>query len=131
MGQTQSGISPNAVQAALGKTLEHLSTARLTDVEFLYTPAQIALTCWRMSDRTLVSTYLDSKYADPLAFGMERPRLEEILDEIETVIAGVPEMDMKKVKDVDRRLKGCTNPEKIPGTALCVLERLTRGCADD
>ena len=84
-----------------------------------------------MSDRTLVSTYLDGKYADPLAFGMERPRLEEILDEIESVIAGVPEMDMKKVKDVDRRLKGCTNPEKIPGTALCVFERFNKEGAND
>lgn len=44
----------------------------------------------------------------------------EILGEIEELIRGVgtDEVDLKKVKEVDKRLKGCTNPEKIPGTAL-------------
>ena len=55
-------------------------------------------------------------------YGVEKERLKEILSEVEGLIkvVGDGEVDLKKVKEVDKRLKGCTNPEKVPGTALYV-----------
>ena len=62
----------------------------------------------------------------PEAYGMERSLLEGILDEVQGEIDSVKDvegevgkgMDMAAIKGVDRRLRGCTNPEKTPGTAL-------------
>lgn len=39
----------------------------------------------------------------------------------ETIRAAQSDLNLKKVKEVDKRLKGCTNPEKVPGSALSVL----------
>jgi len=41
-----------------------------------------------------------------------------ILEEIGEMVKSVPEVDLKKVKGIDKRLRSCTNPEKVPGTAL-------------
>lgn len=74
-----------------------------------------------------MNTYLDWKYGDdePMEedngespFGSTKDRTLEIIREVAWVIKGVGEIDMKKVKEVDKRLKGCTNPEKVPGSAL-------------
>lgn len=58
---------------------------------------------------------------------MEQSRLVQILDEVKRQIesvevdeAGEVAVDVKGVRGVDKRLKGCTNPEKTPGTALYV-----------
>lgn len=97
-----------------------------------------------MADRKLVEGFLEERYAAHAAaiasksmngveesengtpvqgpaplYGMEKVRLLEILDQIEAIIRAVAvELDVKKVKEVDKRLRQCTNPEKIPGTAL-------------
>ena len=72
----------------------------------------------------LVDDFLARRYeSDPLIYGIEKAALVEILSEIENMIraVGQGEVDLKKVKEVDKRLKGCTNPEKTPGTALSVF----------
>lgn len=62
---------------------------------------------------------------------MPKDRLLDIVTEISEIIAGVMEVngdvgvDMKAVKDVDKRLKMCSNPEKIPGTALYVFFQIS------
>jgi len=114
-------VSIDRIQRVIPKALEHLQNSRLSDVEFLYTPSQIGLACFRPTDTSLVDDFLSWRYeTDPLIYGVEKDRLMEILGEIEELIRGVgtDEVDLKKVKEVDKRLKGCTNPEKIPGTAL-------------
>lgn len=131
-------------QRALPRALEWLSTSRLTDAEFVYSPAQIALACWRLADRELADAFLASKYAEyeasgeadgaedgegegegegegnrKIPFGIPRAQLLRISGEIEDMIrAGEAKHDLKKVKEVDKRLKSCANPEKVPGTAL-------------
>lgn len=154
-----------AYQSALMDALKALEKSRLTDAEFLYTPSQIGLACWRTASRSSVDSFLDWRYTPaqptkkksvgengskdaggngdaaedtkaakdedgegdaPIPYGMERSRLEGILDEIQSLIGAVPDekgdlmkaFDTAQVKRVDKRLKMCTNPEKTPGTAL-------------
>lgn len=130
-------MDSEAIQRALPVALETLSLSRLTDAEFIYTPAQIALACFRVSNRSLVDEFLDWRYdmfesnlppkpagedeesTPRLPYGMAKDRLVQILQDIEVMIKeGSRAVDVKKVKEVDKRLKLCTNPEKIPGTAL-------------
>ncbi|WWD19781.1 hypothetical protein CI109_104245 [Kwoniella shandongensis] len=139
------------IQKALPIALTHLSTSLLTDAEFIYTPSQISLACLRLANKSLVDTFLDERYTSlanssstrtstpslnddddddveklerSLPYGIEKSRLLEILEQIEQMIeSGGGELDLKKVKDVDKRLKQCTNPEKIPGTALYIKRK--------
>jgi len=91
-----------------------------------------------MSNDTFVRDYLDWRYASSsdtgeqngdtnvevdIPYGMKKERLLEILHDCRSVIevVGNGEVDLKKVKGVDKRLRGCLNPEKIPGTALYVV----------
>ena len=56
---------------------------------------------------------------EDVPYGMEKGVLLGILEDVESMInqesGGV---DLKKVKEVDKRLRTCSNPEKVPGTAL-------------
>lgn len=124
--QEQSNPPISQIQALLPSALLSLSRSSLTDLEFIYSPSQISLACWYTASASLISDFLEWRYSTlPEAYGMSRDRLVEILEEIKAVIlsvgvdeAGEPGVDLKRVKGVDRRLKGCTNPEKTPGTAL-------------
>jgi cyclin H len=74
----------------------------------------------------LVDAFLEWKYrsydGEGLLYGIEREDLVRIVEEVQDVIqSGKGEVDKVKVKEVDKKLKGCTNPEKVPGTALYVL----------
>jgi hypothetical protein len=87
-----------------------------------------------------VRSYIDWKYTsdngdEPMTeedggempFGSAKDRLMEIIKEVaDTIKSAEREMDIKKVKEVDKRLKGCTNPEKVPGSALLVDYTLTK-----
>lgn len=57
----------------------------------------------------------------------------DLLNEVQDMSSaiGTGEVDVKKVREVDKRLKGCTNPEKIPGTALYVSLRVPRSKANE
>jgi len=97
----------------------------LTDLEFTHSPSQIALACFRLSSPILIDAFLEWKYrsydGEGLLYGVERDELLEIIRDIEGVITGARgEVDKTKVKEIDKRLKGCSNPEKVPGTALYV-----------
>ena len=118
--QSQPDPPLDRIQSSLPLALDHLTTSHLTDAEFLFTPSQIALACWQLADGEIVSLYLKWKYGQEgeLQFGIARDALEEKLRSVAETISSGPEMDMKLVKSVDKRLKGCTNPEKVPGTAL-------------
>ncbi|WVF67261.1 hypothetical protein IAT40_002009 [Kwoniella sp. CBS 6097] len=64
-------------------------------------------------------------------YGMKKERLLEIVSDIEGMIKeGQVEIDVKKVKEVDKRLKQCSNPEKIPGTALYVKRKREKESAE-
>ncbi|WVQ74363.1 hypothetical protein IAR50_003963 [Cryptococcus sp. DSM 104548] len=123
------------IQKAIPKALLKLTESYSTDSEFIYTPSQIGLACLRMADRNLVDSFLELRYSTAAAdsqidpdgdeeqpaplYGMEKARLIEILEQIaKTIETDGRELGKDDVKPVDKRLKGYTNPEKVPGTAL-------------
>ncbi|WVW86328.1 hypothetical protein I302_108370 [Kwoniella bestiolae CBS 10118] len=148
--QNQSNPPFDLIQKTLPEALNNLSSCLLTDLEFIYTPSQISLACFHLSNTQLVEGYLEYKYFnisesstgdldgegstgnEAIPFGMEKDRLLEILNDIEMIIKrdGHGEFDLKKVKEVDKRLKNCTNPEKIPGTALHVKRKREKETAE-
>ncbi|KJD99926.1 cyclin H [Cryptococcus gattii NT-10] len=147
--QDQPNPPLEAIQKAIAPAFTHLSTSYLSDAEFIFTPSQISLACLRMADNKLVEGFLEGRYAAHAAaiasnsvdgaeeskagtpvqgpaplYGMEKSRLLEILEQIEAIIqTAAVGLDVKKVKEVDKRLRQCTNPEKIPGTALYIKRK--------
>ncbi|KAK4689232.1 cyclin H, partial [Tremellales sp. Uapishka_1] len=131
--QSQPDSPIDAIQAALPRAVDYLSASRFTDAEFLYTPSQIGLACFRLADESLIDSYLEWKYASAAAeeseqelpFGIPRAHLLEIIQSIQEAIArhAAGEIDLKMVKNVDKRLKSCSNPEKVPGTALYIKRK--------
>lgn len=124
--QDQAVPPMDSLQRSLPAALEHLSASRYSDAEFLFAPAQIALACWRLANRELVDNFLEFKYQAAeaeegagLPYGTELGELRRLLGEVEEVVRGAnAKFELKKIKEVDKRLKSCTNPEKVPGTAL-------------
>lgn len=122
--------SITAVQNSLPTALQNMYASRGTDAEFLFAPSQVALACWRLAARELVDAYLVEQYAEaeatgaPTPYGAPREDLLRIISDVEDIVrAGTGDLDLKKVKEVDKRLKACTNPEKIPGTALYIKRK--------
>lgn len=125
--QDQAKPPVELIQRVLPSALESLRWSRYSDAEFIYTPSQVALACFRIANAELVDSFLEFRYAAAsttegagLPYGMPLDDLLRLTKEIEGVIraAGKGEFDIKHIKDIDKRLKSCTNPEKIPGTAL-------------
>lgn len=92
--------------------LKHVRASRLTDAELIYTPSQIGLACLSLASPSLAATWLRSKYPDT----PEPPALA-VVETISTLIVahGSPP-DVEAVREVDRRLKLCKNPEKVVGS---------------
>ncbi|BEJ15169.1 hypothetical protein CspHIS471_0409360 [Cutaneotrichosporon sp. HIS471] len=122
------GGAGERAQRALPKALQALSASRMTDAEFLFAPAQIALACWRVADKELTDAFLAAKYngaeEDKVPFGIAQDELFRISGQVESMVrTGEAQHGLKKVKEVDKRLKGCANPEKVPGTALYIKRK--------
>ncbi|KAI0778062.1 cyclin-like protein [Trametes elegans] len=97
-----------AYETAVG----HVRAARLTDAEFIYTPSQIALACFSLASPALASAWAHAKFP-----ASARPLVLDVLEPIKALILrdGSPP-DVEAVREVDRRLRLCKNPEKIPGS---------------
>ena len=86
----------------------HVRTSRLTDAEFIYTPSQIALACLSLAQPDLAESWARSKDALTSL---------DVLESIKGVIArdgDIPSVEV--VREIDRRLRTCKNPEKIVGS---------------
>jgi cyclin H len=86
-------------------------SSRITDAEFIYSPSQIALAAVYSSQPTLAQRWAESK-------GMDMQLMEKTAGRIVAMVATdgkVPELE--RVREVDRRLRTCKNPEKTAGTA--------------
>ncbi|THH34049.1 hypothetical protein EUX98_g4 [Antrodiella citrinella] len=118
-------IRMDELRQAYDAALKLARTSRLTDAELLYTPSQIALACLSLASPALASAWVRSQFSSPpsspsppsqssspesAVFGI----LEPIKDMILT--RGVLP-DVEAVREVDRRLRLCKNPEKVVGSS--------------
>lgn len=112
MYQNLSDIPMDDLRHAYDTALTHARASRLTDAELIYTPSQIALACMSIASPALAAAWLRFKSGQ----GGDEPILA-ILESIKSMILteGSPP-DVEAVREVDRRLKLCKNPEKIPGS---------------
>lgn len=94
-----------------GQALERVRASRMTDAELIFTPSQIAIACLHSVSPAIAEQWIDLKSPNSADAVMETvSRIQEIID----TQSGSPDIAM--VKDIDRRLKICTNPEKVVGS---------------
>lgn len=88
--------------------LGHIRGSRLTDAELVYTPSQIALACVAIVSPNLAGEWAQSKGCEAIL---------GVIEMVKTIVleeSSPPDVDM--VREVDRRLKLCKNPEKVAGS---------------
>ncbi|EGN98756.1 hypothetical protein SERLA73DRAFT_107872 [Serpula lacrymans var. lacrymans S7.3] len=109
--------------------LGRVRSSRLTDVELIYTPPQIALACLSLASPDLALQWANSKFASPTSSPTSTPSptssaLQTIVEAIKLVITqfGKPP-DIESVREVDRRLRLCKNPEKVIGSKAYVARK--------
>jgi len=100
-------LKPDLYNSALG----HIRASRLTDAEFVYTPSQIAIAAFSMVAPDLARRWFESKHSQ------EHNVCWAVIEDVRSMIGtqGKPP-NIESVRVVDRRLKLCINPEKVPGS---------------
>ncbi|KDQ12878.1 hypothetical protein BOTBODRAFT_34025 [Botryobasidium botryosum FD-172 SS1] len=101
-------VEPDVVKLAYKKALDHARASRLTDAELIYTPSQIALACLLLANPMLARQWARAK-SEEAAVAIIEPIVEMVERD------GV-QPDIGLVTTIDRNLKLCKNPEKIPGS---------------
>lgn len=98
--------------------LAHVRASRLTDAELVFTPPQIALAAFSLAAPEIASRWLESKNS------ADQRMNPNVIEEIKTLILsqGHPP-EIEAVREVDRRLKLCKNPEKVPGTKAYLAKK--------
>lgn len=119
-------MSSTTLQETLRQAHTHLTAASSSDLELIYTASQLALGAihFASSDgQLLVASYLADKAAKGLKGAEEEVKrtIEEVASRLKDIVeGGKGAVDMERVKEVDRRLRLCSNPEKVVGSALSV-----------
>ncbi|GBE78327.1 Cyclin mcs2 [Sparassis crispa] len=110
--QSLPDFSIEELRTAYEAALKHVRASRLSDAELVYTPSQIALACLALASPSLAYSWARSKYSD----GHDPPVLM-LLEPLKAMILtqGTPP-EVEAVREVDRRLKLCKNPQKVVGS---------------
>lgn len=103
---------PKELDEIYSRALEFVRRSRITDVEFIYTPSQISLTALHDQAPSVALLWIKAKELDSA-------RLEELISCIKAAVDawGKPP-DVETVREVDRRLRTCKNPEKTIGNPV-------------
>ncbi|THH02913.1 hypothetical protein EW026_g68 [Hermanssonia centrifuga] len=114
-------IRTDELKRAYDVALTHVRASRLTDAELIYTPSQIALACLSLASPQLASAWALSKSDSPFPSPPASPSAESpvlILVALikAMIVANGSPPDVEAVREVDRRLKICKNPEKVVGS---------------
>ncbi|PFH54611.1 hypothetical protein AMATHDRAFT_72391 [Amanita thiersii Skay4041] len=105
--------------------LNYVRASRLTDAEFIHTPSQVALAAFSLVAPDLALQWTVAKIPrDASHSGSSMSTLPLVLESIKSLIrtSGHPP-DVESVREVDRRLRICKNPEKVPGTRAYMAKR--------
>ncbi|KAG6879743.1 hypothetical protein C0992_012346 [Termitomyces sp. T32_za158] len=105
--------------------LTYVRASRLTDAELIYTPSQIALAAFALAAPNLAIQWANSK----LQTNRTTPAVSidtffhqiDLLKSLITSVGYPP--DIEAVREVDRRLKLCKNPEKIVGSTAYLAKK--------
>ncbi len=117
--QTLPDILIDDLRKAYDESLTHVRASRLTDAELIYTPSQIALACFDLASPHIARAWIRSKQTSPPVSppASEEDAMLAILEPIKTMITSEGQSpDVERVREVDRRLKLCKNPEKVVGS---------------
>ncbi|ORY00404.1 cyclin-like protein [Basidiobolus meristosporus CBS 931.73] len=100
------------------KAVDWVDKSLYTDLIFLYQPSQIAMGAMNLAGKQFrcdVEGYLKQKFEhDPDSFA----KLQKILGEIEQTLQDYKPVQIAVVREIDRRLIFCRNPEKNPESLL-------------
>ena len=101
------------------KVILLLQQARLGDFEFLYTPSQIAMAAFFSIDPAIISTWFFAKQpaTQQISADQVMQQVKDLSHELEQFAEKAP-VDLEKVREVDKRLRYCHNPEKDPNSAM-------------
>ncbi|KAG6842540.1 hypothetical protein C0991_000066 [Blastosporella zonata] len=110
--------SPPDTRSLYESALTHVRASRLTDAELIYTPSQIALAALSLAAPGLASQWSSSKLqSNSNSPALTVDTLSTLAGAVESVITSLGHPpDLEAVREVDRRLKLCKNPEKIVGS---------------
>lgn len=111
--ETLPNVPFKTIHEAYITAISHVRTSRLTDVELIYPPSQIALACLYAVAPSLAELWATTKGEQGVL---------SILPEINAIVrdqGAVP--DLERVREIDKRLKICKNPEKIVGSKAYVF----------
>ncbi|ETW87303.1 hypothetical protein HETIRDRAFT_239926, partial [Heterobasidion irregulare TC 32-1] len=103
--------SRDILQEAYDTALRHVRTSRITDAELIYTPSQIALACLSIAHPDLAAVWARSKGVEPIN-SIKQMILQD---------GDIPSVEV--VREIDRRLKLCKNPEKIVGSKAYLAKK--------
>ena len=106
-------LPPPELDHVYNQAMGHMRASRLTDAEFIYSPAQIAAACISLASPQVADTWMRSKGADVSFI----PSLCAVIQD-GTELPGV-----EMVREVDRRLKLCKNPEKVVGSSAYLAKK--------
>jgi len=107
--QTLPDIDMDHLSQAYESAVAQLRASRLSDAELIFTPSQIALACFAAAAPTFAAAWAESKEQSSL--------LTFIVPGVQSMIErdGV-EPALEAVKEIDKRLRICKNPEKVKGS---------------
>lgn len=117
--QTVPDILMEDLRNAHDEALGHIRAVRLTDAELIYTPSQIALACLDIASPALARAWARTKVSSPQSSppAGEEDDILSILEPIKSMITTQGQLpDVEAVREVDRRLRLCKNPEKVVGS---------------
>jgi cyclin H len=107
------------------KALSHVRASRLTDAELIYTPSQIAFAALSLAAPDLASQWSASKIlpASPSSL-LSADTLPVVMDGVKSFITSAGHLpNLEAVREVDRRLKLCKNPEKVVGSSAYLAKQ--------
>lgn len=112
--QTLPDSRPESIKDIYNAAVDHVRISRLTDAEFIYAPSQIALGALYLAGPSLAEQWARAK-----GLGQNSTALA-IAKEVAALINRENErgggINVDEVREVDKRLRLCRHPEKIPGT---------------
>ncbi|GAA97039.1 hypothetical protein E5Q_03714 [Mixia osmundae IAM 14324] len=123
--QSLPGLDETRSAGALERARETVKASRLTDLEFVFPPSQIALLALWQADTELAEQWLQSKLdrlqphqgqlKEMSALGNVLTTAQELLaSQSAQCTAATTEV----VRTIDKRLRLCTNPAKDPNSAI-------------